>query len=344
MPIEIHTLLIAEGFREGWALRPALGLWQLKSMDNMALLGDIGGTNSRFGLIELGSMEVHDVEILKNDNFPSLEAAITHYVDRRGITELEAAAVDVAAPVDRVEITLTNRDWTFSAESLRKAAKAKRFRLLNDFEALAWSLPHIKPEHLIQIGGTVQSKRQVKVVLGPGTGLGMATLAPLPGGGWMPIPGELGHTTLPVVTDEELALKDKIVGKDKFAEVEDVLTGPGLLLLYRAIAEKPKHEKPEAVLQAALKGGDAAAEKTLDHFMTFLARLAGDAAMALQARGGVYLAGGIAPSIAERLKNPKYRAIFEDKGRIADVMKPIPWFVITDPLPAFKGCAAALNA
>lgn len=313
-------------------------------MDNMALLGDIGGTNSRFGLIELGSMEVRDVEILKNDNYPGLEAAIAHYVERRGITELEAAAVDVAAPVDRVEITLTNRDWTFSAESLRKAAKAKRFKLLNDFEALAWSLPHIKPEHLIQIGGTVQAKRQVKVVLGPGTGLGMATLAPLPGGGWMPIPGELGHTTLPVVTDEELALKDKIAGKNKFAEVEDVLTGPGLLLLYRAIAEKPKHEKPEAVLQAALKGGDAAAEKTLDYFMTFLARLAGDAAMALQARGGVYMAGGIAPSIAERLKHPKYRAIFEDKGRIADVMKPIPWFVITDPLPAFKGCAAALNA
>jgi glucokinase len=344
VPNEIHGLLIAEGFREGWALRPALGLWQLKSMDNMALLGDIGGTNSRFGLIELGSMEVGDVEILKNDNFPSLEAAISHYVERRRITELEAAAVDVAAPVDRVEITLTNRDWTFSAESLRKAAKAKRFRLLNDFEALAWSLPHIKPEHLIQIGGTVQAKRQVKVVLGPGTGLGMATLAPLPGGGWMPIPGELGHTTLPVVTDEELALKDKIVGKNKFAEVEDVLTGPGLLLLYRVIAEKPKHEKPEAVLQAALKGGDEAAEKALDHFMTFLARLAGDAAMALQARGGVYLAGGIAPSIAQQLQKPKYRAIFEDKGRIADVMKPIPWFVITDPLPAFKGCAAALNA
>jgi glucokinase len=164
------------------------------------------------------------------------------------------------------------------------------------------------------------------------------------GGGWMPIPGELGHTTLPVVTDVELALKDKIAGKNKFAEVEDVLTGPGLLALYRAIAEYPSHDRPEAVLQAALKGGDAAAEKALDHFMTFLARLAGDVAMALQARGGVYLAGGIAPSIAGRLQQPKYRAIFEDKGRIADVMKPIPWFVITDPFPAFKGCAAALNA
>lgn len=313
-------------------------------MTNLALLGDIGGTNSRFGLIEMGSMDVQDVEVLKNDNFKGLEDAISHYVEKRGITELAAAAVDVAAPVDRDLITLTNRDWTFSAESLRKAARAKRFRLLNDFEALAWSLPHIAKTDLVQIGGVANDKPQVKVVLGPGTGLGMATLAPLPGGGWMPIPGEMGHITLPVVTAEELALKDKIMGKDNFSEVEDVLTGPGLLALYRAVADAPVHTTPEQVLQSALKGGDAAAEKTLDHFMTFLARLAGDAAMALQARGGVYLAGGIAPSIATQLQKPKYRTVFETKGRIADVMKPIPLYVITDKFPAFKGCAAALGS
>lgn len=313
-------------------------------MTNLALLGDIGGTNSRFGLVELGTMAVRDIEVLKNDRFNGLEAAISHYVEKRGISELAAAAVDVAAPVDRETITLTNRDWTFSAESLRKAAKARRFRLLNDFEALAWSLPHLAAEDLVQIGGVVNPRPQVKVVLGPGTGLGMATLAPLPGGGWMPIPGELGHTTLPVVTGEELALKDKLVGKDRFAEVEDVLTGPGLLALYKVVAETPVHASPEAVLQSALKGGDAAAEKTLDHFMTFLARLAGDVAMALQARGGIYLAGGIAPSIAAKLQQPKYREVFEEKGRIADLMKPIPWFVIADKFPALKGCAAALNA
>jgi glucokinase len=97
-------------------------------------------------------------------------------------------------------------------------------------------------------------------------------------------------------------------------------------------------------MTAGLAGTDAAAEKTLDHFMTFLARLAGDMAMALQARGGVYLAGGIVPSLAQRLQQPKYRAVFEDKGRISEVMKHIPLYVITDPFPAFKGCAAALNA
>lgn len=113
----------------------------------------------------------------------------------------------------------------------------------------------------------------------------------------MPIPGELGHTTLPVVTAEELALKDKIRGKDRFAEAEDVLTGPGFLDLYKAVATQPKHATPEAVLQAGLAGGDADAEKALDHFMTFLARISGDAAMALQARGGVYLAVASPPPL-----------------------------------------------
>ena len=313
-------------------------------MTNLALVGDIGGTNSRFGVLELGSMDVRDVEVLKNDSFKGLEAAISAYVTKHGITELAAAAVDVAAPVDRKEITLTNRAWTFSAESLRQAAKARRFRLLNDFEALAWSLPHLAKADLIQLGGEAHDKPMVKVVLGPGTGLGMATLAPLPHGGWMPIPGEMGHVTLPVVTAEELALKDKIMGVDKFSEVEDVLTGPGLFALYKAVAETPKYHTPEQVMKAALAGTDSAAVKTLDHFMTFLTRLAGDAAMALQARGGVYLAGGIAPSLADKLKAPKYRAVFEEKGRLSEVMKRIPLYVITDPFPAFKGCAAALNA
>ena len=313
-------------------------------MTNLALVGDIGGTNARFGLVQLGSMEVRDVEVLKNDNFAGLEAAVSAYLGKRGITELAAAAVDVAAPVDRESITLTNRAWTFSAESLRKASNATRFHLLNDFEALAWSLPHIAVSDLVQLGGDVSPKRQVKVVLGPGTGLGMATLAPLPGGGWMPIPGEGGHVTLPITTAEELALKDAIMGKDKFSEVEDVLTGPGLFALYKAIAGTPALHSPEQVMKAGLAGSDVAAVKTLDHFMTFLMRLAGDMAMALQARGGVYLAGGIAPSLVEKLQAPKYRAVFEEKGRLSEVMKHIPLYVITDPFPALKGCAAALNA
>jgi glucokinase len=313
-------------------------------MTKISLVGDIGGTNSRFGLVEQGSMKVRNVIAQKNDNFASLEESVAHYLKTQSVSVLHSAAIAVAAPVDREVIRLTNRDWSFSSASLKAATNANAFRLLNDFEALAYSLPHIDKADLVQIGGMNTEKSQVKVVLGPGTGLGMATLAPLPTGGWMPIPGEMGHITLPVINAEELALRDKIVGVGKFAEVEDVLTGPGLLALYWAVSSAPTLQTPEDVLQAALAGTDQAAIKTLDHFMTFLVRLAGDAAMSLQARGGVYLAGGIVPSLVEKLQAPKYRTIFEDKGRISDVMKPIPLYVITDKFPAFKGCAAALPA
>ena len=311
-------------------------------MTGLALVGDIGGTNSRFGLVEPGSTRIREIAVLKNNNHVSLEDAIGAYVKAQGLTSLAAAAVAVAGPVEGEIVSLTNRDWSFTRESLRKAALAKRFRLLNDFEALALSLPHLAGDDIIQIGGETPSKPAVKIVLGPGTGLGMATLAPLPQGGWMALPGEVGHITLPVATQDEFDWRAKMSKPGIPFESEDAITGGGLLLMYRSIAGKPAQQTPEDVLQAALAGNDAAAVKALDQFIVWLARIAGDAAMTMQARGGVYLAGGIAPSIVEKLQTGPFRAIFQEKGRLAHVMRPIPVYVIVDKFPAFKGCAAAI--
>lgn len=311
-------------------------------MTELALVGDIGGTNSRFGLVEPGTTRVAEVAVQKNDNFASLEDSIAAYVKAKGVSDLAGAAIAVAGPVEGETVHLTNRNWSFTRESLRKAADAKAFRLLNDFEALALALPHLDGEDVVQIGGELPQKPAVKIVLGPGTGLGMATLAPLPQGGWMALPGEVGHITLPVVTQEEFDWRERMSKPGVLFEAEDAITGGGLLRMYRATAEKPVLETPEAVLQAALAGTDQAAVKTLDQFITWLARVAGDAAMTMQAKGGVYLAGGIAPSIVDKLKSGPFRSIFEEKGRLAFVMKPIPVYVIVDKFPAFKGCAAAI--
>jgi len=313
-------------------------------MTELALVGDIGGTNSRFGLVELGSTRVRDIDVHKNNNYGSLEESIAAYVKVRGITELTAAAIAVAGPIDSEIVSLTNRDWTFTRDSLRKAALAKRFHLLNDFEALALSLPHLEGDDIIQIGGQTPPKPGVKIVLGPGTGLGMATLAPLPLGGWMALSGEVGHVTLPVVTQAEFDWREKMSKPGVPFESEDAITGGGLLRMYQAIAEKPVQQTPEEVLQAALAGTDTAAVKTLDQFIVWLARIAGDAAMTMQAHGGVYLAGGIAPSIVDKLKTGPFRTVFQEKGRLAHVMRPIPVYVIVDKFPAFKGCAAAIAA
>lgn len=313
-------------------------------MNRLALVGDIGGTNSRFGLVEPGSQAVRDVEALKNDSFASLEAAIAQYLENRKVDELAGAAIAVAAPVDRELITLTNRDWTFSAESLRAAARARKLRLLNDYEALALALPHLGPGDVELVGGQPNSDRLVKIVLGPGTGLGMAALAPLPGGtGWMPLPCEPGHTSLPVETQEEFDWREKMKRPGQTFTAEDAITGGGLYLMYKTLNAGGRLGSPEEVIRAAIAGSDADAVKTVGQFIVWLARVAGDAAMELQARGGVYLAGGIAPSITGLLRRGPFRQIFEDKGKIADLMQPIPVYVITDRFPAFKGCAAALS-
>ena len=209
---------------------------------------------------------------------------------------------------------------------------------------------HARRDDAFEIGEDALERFEATIRLNPRstvrpfavTGLGMATLAPLPQGGWMALPGEVGHITLPVVTQEEFDWRARMTKPGIPFESEDAITGGGLLLMYRAIAEKPALQTPEEVLKAALAGSDPAAEKTLDQFIAWLARISGDAAMTMQARGGVYLAGGIAPSIAEKLKTGPFRTIFQEKGRLAHVMRPIPVYVIVDKFPAFKGCAAAI--
>ena len=312
-------------------------------MTEFSLVGDIGGTNSRFGLVEQGSMAVQHMEALRNDNFSSLEAAIQQYLKNQNVKSLLSAAIAVAAPVDGETITLTNRDWTFSTESLRIAANAKRLRLLNDYEALALALPHLQGDDVVQIGGQAAATPMVKIVLGPGTGLGMAALAPLKQGSWMVLPCEPGHITLPIETREEFDWREGMRAPGQVFTTEEAISGGGLYLMYKTLSPNGILISPEAVIKAALAGSDSDAMKTLDQFIIWLARIAGDAAMTLQARGGVYLAGGIAPSIIDKLKSGPFRTVFEEKGKLAHVMRPVPIYVIVDRFPAFKGCAASLT-
>lgn len=314
-------------------------------MAKLNLVGDIGGTNSRFGLVADGSVEVARIEKLKNDDFGSLEDVARAYLDRQGIDRLGAAAVAVAGIVMEQDFLLTNRDWTISRPKLAARLGLERLIVLNDFEALALSLPHLAVKDLVQIGGLVLPPRRLKLVLGPGTGLGMAALAPLPNGGWMALPGELGHVNLPVVTAEEFDLREAMTEPGSVFESEFAVTGGGLSLTYRTIASlagrAARLTTPEQVLQAALAGNDRDAVKALDHFVIWLARLAGDAAMMMQAQGGVYLAGGIAPAIVAKLQEGPFRKVFEEKGRLD--LTAVPIYVIMDDFPAFRGCAAALN-
>ncbi len=311
-----------------------------------ALVADIGGTNARFAMADLDTLELASLRQFRCDEQPDLISAALDYA--RSVQERPRfAAIGVAAPVVGGEIAFTNSPWRFAKSELRTALGLDGLLILNDFEALALSLPHLKGEELHRIGGGEAPPLATKVVLGPGTGIGVAGLQ-WSGSGWTAISGEGGHIALAAQSPEEFALVDALRAGRERVSVERALSGPGLADLYLGVA-KTKGQAveplpPGEIVDRAFAGADAIAVETLSRFVTWLGRFAGDVALMFGARGGVYLGGGIAPRIRDMLSEGAFRAAFEDKGRMRGYLAPVPVYVILDAAAALKGAAAGLRA
>jgi glucokinase len=215
--------------------------------------------------------------------------------------------------------------------------------LLNDFEALALALTALGKADLELIGGEPIAAAGAKVVLGPGTGLGVGALVEA-GGLFVPVPGEGGHVALGPAEPDEFPLWANIEPEHGRISAEALLCGRGLVRLYRAVAAtegaEPVHDKPPEITGAALDRSDPIAERTLLLYCRFLGRLAGDMALVFMARGGVYVGGGISPRILPFLVQGEFRRAFEAKAPHEAVMKSIPSWVITRDNPAMPGLAA----
>jgi glucokinase len=243
-------------------------------------------------------------------------------------------------------VKLTNAAWTFAQSTLAQEAGLETAHVFNDFEAQAYCVPFLLPEERHKLGGTAPVEHAPKVVLGPGTGLGVAGLV-WSASGWIAVPGEGGHVTLAAENEGELALIERMrKGLDRLS-VERALSGPGLSELYQAISasrgfgESPL--SPAEVEQLALAGKDEIAEEALDIFVGWLGRFAGDVALVFGARGGAYLGGGIAPRMVSRLEQDDFREAFERKGRMTPFVAPIPIYVILAEYPGLKGAAVGLR-
>lgn len=310
-----------------------------------ALVADIGGTNARLAIADLDTLELSNPVSLRREGFPSLEAVAESYLE--GVAERpRAAAIAVAGPVVGDTIRLTNAPWSFRRDELRAALGLDELLVLNDFEALAYALPRLAPSDLQQIGGGAPVEHAPKVVLGPGTGLGVAGLVWSPSG-WVAVASEGGHASLPVKDEREFAMLERLMRGRERISVEGVVSGPGLAHMYGVIAEMAGQpvapvEAPE-VVQRALGGDDAFAKEALERFALWLGRFAGDAALFFGARGGVYIGGGIAPKMVDALSAGTFRGAFEAKGRMTPYLAPIPVYVIMiGTRAALKGAAAAL--
>ncbi|MEV0587194.1 glucokinase [Nonomuraea sp. NPDC050310] len=301
------------------------------------LVADIGGTNARFGLVTEPGGRPEKVAVLPVAGYPTLPDAVAAYLERNAAgVRPEAACLAMAAPVEGERYHLTNAHWAGSTRDLG----IDRAYLLNDFAALAAALPYLEEEDLVPLGGPAPG-HGVKAVLGPGTGLGVGGLVPV-AGGWVGVPCEGGHVTVPVADARELEIVRVLQARGRGrVEAEDLLSGPGLVRLHQALAEVNGVEAAELSSAAIAECGDALCEETVEVFCAMLGSFAGNVALTLGARGGVYVGGGVLPRIVERVRASRFRERFETGP--AEYLSAIATTLIVASQPALTGAAAWLN-
>lgn len=315
------------------------------------LLADVGGTNARFAYQSAAGAEPSELQVLPVAAYASLQDAVRDYLGRLGPQRrVGEAAIAIANPVTGDSLRMTNHDWSFSQRALREAMGWSRLRVVNDFTALAMALPLLSAEHLRPLGGGAAQARAARALLGPGTGLGVSGLLPSGERGWVAIEGEGGHVTLPAATPRERLVMDALASRHGRASAERVCSGGGLLETFGILCEADgaaTHgiQSAAEVSAAALQHAQPQALEALQMFCALLGSVAGNLALTLGARGGVYLGGGIVPRLGHWFHGSAFRARFEDKGRFAEYLARIPvWVITARDSPALLGAAACLDA
>ena len=308
--------------------------------NSTALVGDIGGTNARFALADLSgdTPSISNIREYPSKNYASGGDAVRAYLNDAGCAP-DIAAIAVAGPITRGAAHLTNLGWIFSEDELLGLGFAQA-HLLNDFEAQALATQHYQAKDLHRLGSTRDGDPHATVaVIGPGTGFGAAALV-RGGGQAIAIATEGGHASFAPSDEMEREILRVLAKKFQQVSVERILSGPGLLNLHAALNEidgvSDRDCLPAELTQRALDGEEICL-RTLSRFVSILGSVAGDFALTYGARGGLYIAGGIAPSILPLLEKSEFRHRFEAKGRFKSYLAAIPTHVVLYGHAAFLG-------
>ncbi|QOY95548.1 glucokinase [Massilia sp. UMI-21] len=315
------------------------------------LLADIGGTNARFAL-ETGPGRFEAIEVLSCQQHATLADAVRAYLALPRVagltTGIAHAAIAIANPVVGDLVRMTNHHWAFSIEALRRECGFDTLVVVNDFSALARSLPHLG-EHKRQVGGGAPVADAPLGLLGAGTGLGVSGLIPSAAGakaGWTALRSEGGHVSFSPVNETEVAILQYAWREFEHVSSERLLSGAGVELIYRALSERagrPDSLAAPEISRRALAGECALCDEVLEAFCGMLGTAAGNLAITLGAQGGVYIGGGIVPRLGERFTASSFRRRFEQKGRFSGYLAEVPTYVITADYPAFLGVSAILS-
>jgi glucokinase len=315
------------------------------------LVADVGGTNARFGVEDAGSGDLRHVRYFSVAQYSAFGDAVAEFVREVAIetdygSRPKGACVAVACPVENEVLRFTNSPWTIDRERLSQILNGAKIDLINDFTAVGHAIPDLAREDLQQVGGAEPEARRAMAVLGPGTGLGVCAVIPC-GSSYSVVEGEGGHVDFAATSARQIAVLDILAQRFGRVSVERLLSGAGIRNIYQALAEVdglPQHfDSPEQITRAGASGEDPLSMQALNLFCHVLGATAGNLALTLGARGGVYVAGGIVTHFIDFLRASEFRAAFEDKGRFKSYLAEIPVYVIDRPNLGLLGAARKLR-
>ena len=301
-----------------------------------SLVADIGGTNARFSAVPLGELQSeyefhHSVQ--EHPQFSDLIVDVLKEIHAATGWNYapKNACFAVACPADMDEISFTNSHWHFTKTQLKQLLNCEQVWVVNDFEAVAHGITELSDNDLVQIGGAEPVANKPIGILGAGTGLGIAGLVQL-GDSYHVIDTEGGHADYPPINDLQAAVVNLLRQEYGRVSLERLLSGKGIINIYKSLcaleSAEQLYEKPADVVAAAQKSEDPRAVKTLHMFCEGMGSAAGNLALTLGAKGGIYIAGGVVPKFQDFFISSDFRLKFEDKGRFVNYLKPIPVYLV----------------
>lgn len=312
--------------------------------DTAVLVGDIGGTNARLAIATPGadSAALSAVQRLHGADYPDLPDVIEAYLRNCGLPRPSCACLSIAGPIRDGVATFTNSSWKADSRALEQRFQFCKVQLLNDFSALAYSVPFLDPQQREQVRAGHAAAGGPISVIGPGTGFGVALLVPGERG-WTVVPTEGGHRSFPPTTRRELQLCEELGAFERHLSIENLLSGSGIATIYKTLAaiggHPPEALGPDEITRRALAGSDGLCKGTVAMFCEMLGAAAGDIALTHGATGGVYLGGGILPKIRPLFLASHFAERFCAKGVMSAYLERIPIFMIDSDYAALTGAA-----
>ena len=302
------------------------------------ILADIGGTNARFALASRDGIVASKIYPVRNS--PRLTDALQAFVaEVCGGAVVRRAALAVAGAKLDETIRPTNSDWVCDRGeiALLLGIAREQVTILNDFAAVAWALNSLKPADVTVLQAGRKSAEHPMLVMGPGTGLGMAALVPH-GHGWTAVAAEAGHTRYAPANNDERNLVDQIARKHIFVTPENLISGPGLVNIYRALsAEQDLQTYEPADVVARARAGEARAHEALRNFAAIFGSFASTAALHYLALGGIYLTGGVLQKIGPDFGVERFLQRFNTNPLVSDMLQRMPVLRVEAEIPAFAG-------